>query len=187
MNKHNVYKGRILLITGEKGSGKTQFCSFLVDQLKKEGILVKGVLSPGRFMDHKKVEVFAEDISSGDQKKLAIHEPGWDPSFPKREWRMQEDTLSWGNDVILKSVPTDVLIIDELGFLEFEERKGWYSSLQAIGEGNFHYAFVVVRPQLLDLAMEQFGTMEKINIDTNTKIVPMSRYYADLIERELVR
>ena len=47
---------------------------------------------------------------------MAIYQPGWDAENPNREWKMDPEVLKWGDNVIRNSVPTSILIIDELGF-----------------------------------------------------------------------
>jgi nucleoside-triphosphatase THEP1 len=179
------YKRIIKIITGERDSGKTHFCLELIRKLQKFCIQVTGVVSPGRYEGNNKIEIFAKDIITGIKKLLATFEPGWDPAFPKREWRLRIGTLKWGDAIIQNSVPTEVLFIDELGFLEFEKDRGWASSFRILISGDYQFAFVVVRPKYIDVALNRFGKSEIINIDKGKSIPSLSETYLELIRTEL--
>jgi nucleoside-triphosphatase THEP1 len=187
MNEFNSYLSVIKIITGKRNIGKTSFCSRLSYELQNNNIQVKGVLSPGFFLNGKKVEIWVEDIYSATRKMLAIFDPGWDPSYPKREWRLREDAIVWGNEILDKSIPAEVLIIDELGFLEFEKKSGWLSAFHVLDERKFQFAFVVVRPQFIKHALTQFGNVEIIDMDNVSDIDLLIDTYFELIRTELVK
>ena len=179
------YKRIIKIITGERDSGKTQFCLELIRKLIIFKIQVTGLVSPGRYEGNNKIEIFAEDIRTRVKKQLADFDPGWDPTFPKREWRLRMGTLKWGNTIIQNSVPTEVLFIDELGFLEFEKGGGWVSSFQILVDGDYQFAFVVVRPKFIDAIFDRFGKRELIKVGKKISISSLSETYLELIRTEL--
>ena len=146
----------IFIITGEVRSGKTLTISKVIDEINKLGIKITGVYSPARFENEEKTGIYLVDISSGEKRLLAKYQPGWDPENPKREWKMDLGVLQWGNEVIQNSMPTSVLIIDELGFLEFEKNSGWISSFEILKNGDYKVAIIVVRNGLLKQALEKW-------------------------------
>lgn len=151
----------IIIISGERDSGKTVFCHNLINLLIKQGLIVKGIISPGRYVNGVKVGIDVLDIFEHMQKHLAEFEPGWDPDNLKREWRINDSVLQWGNQVIKKSIPTDLLIVDEIGYQEIEEGKGWTSIFEVIKTGLFKNACIVVRPGLIP-KIKQMMTIEKV-------------------------
>ncbi len=155
----------IFLVTGEIGAGKTSLISSLISEIKTLGIEVKGIYSPPRIEKGEKTGIFAIDIASGNKKLLAFYKPGWDPDNPNREWKMDTEILDWGDDIIRNSIPTNVLIIDELGYLEFEKNSGWISAFSILAGVDYKSAIVVVRPSLLNQALARWNTARVITLE----------------------
>ena len=57
-----------------------------------------------------------------------------------------------------------MLIVDELGVLEFERDQGWVAGLAAIDSGDYRLGVVVIRPELLDQAQRRWPTARVIEI-----------------------
>ncbi len=161
---------QIFLISGEPGSGKTSLVINLLSEINKLGIKNSGIYSPARFENGTKTGIYAVDLSTGNKELLAIHQPGWDADNPKREWKMDLEVLNWGDNVIRDSAPTNVLIIDELGYLEFEKKMGWMSAFKVLDEGNYINALVVVRTGLLDKALNIFENVSVITVEDPAQI-----------------
>ena len=142
----------VIIITGQKNTGKTKLCLRLIEMLHQQNRQVSGLISPGFYQAGQKTGILVQDIASGDQKQLAIYDPGWDPQVPKRLWRFDMQVVEWGNQRLKTAVNIDVLLIDELGYLELEENRGWTACLDLLDSKNYHYAVVVVRPDLLETA-----------------------------------
>ena len=158
-------KDRIFIITGEVRSGKTLLISNVVSELRKINVKVTGVYSPARFEGEVKTGIYLLDIFSQKIKLLANYQPGWDPENPKREWKMDPEVLHWGHKVIRESIPTSVLIIDELGFLEFEKNQGWTAAFDILKGGDYKLAIVVVRIGLIKQAMVKWESAKVIYMD----------------------
>ncbi len=45
--------------------------------------------------------------------------------------------LAWGNQVLRDSIPTDLLIVDEIGPLEFNQAIGWVSAFDVLARSLF--------------------------------------------------
>jgi len=161
---------KIFLITGKTGSGKTSLVASLLSEINKLGIKATGVYSPERIEKGEKTGIFTVDLSTGVKELLAIHQQGWDPENPNREWKMDPEVLKWGDDVIRNSVPTAVLIIDELGYLEFEKNTGWVSAFKILDEGDYKSAIVVVRAGLLKQALAKFGNAIAMTVENPAQI-----------------
>ena len=161
---------KIFLITGKSGSGKTALVISLLAEFNKLGIKNTGIYSPARIENGVKTGIYAVDISTGIKELLANHQPGWDTENPIREWKMDPEVLNWGDKVIRKSVPTTVLIIDELGYLEFEKNMGWISAFKILDEGSYKSAIIVVRESLIERALKKFGNAVVINVENSVQI-----------------
>jgi nucleoside-triphosphatase THEP1 len=139
----------IVLITGERGVGKTYLCQRVVDEARRRAYTCTGLLSPACFEGQEKVGISLVDVASGEERPLATADdvPG------EARWgryRFVDCTLEWGTRVLAEAGPCDLLVVDELGPLELEKGQGFVRALDVLVEGRFCLALVVVRPELLD-------------------------------------
>ncbi len=147
---------QLVLITGISGAGKTTWCSGLIDQARGKGLTVGGLLSPAVFEGDKKVGIDLVDLASGERRRLAKLRGEELTGVGTIRWDMDPDVMEWGNE-ILGSVPkSDVLLIDELGPLEFFRKEGFLNGLHLIDQKQFQAAFVVVRSSLLPFAQQRW-------------------------------
>ncbi len=140
-------KGSIVLITGPRGAGKTTLCQRLVENAHQRGWQVTGLLTFGHFVNGEKVLLRAHDVQTGESRVLAHRRLNETP-----QWDFVHETLEWGNAVLASAVPTELLVIDELGPLEWVEGRGWTAGLTAVDSKQYRRALVVVRPELLERA-----------------------------------
>jgi len=155
---------KINLISGERGTGKTQFCERLIKTLIENNLDIQGLISPGIYRNGKRICITVKDISSSKSKRLAVWSPGWDPEYPEREWKMQGEAIIWGNNIISHFSSCDVIIFDEIGYLELEKGTGWSEVFKVLKKGNYTCAFIVVRPSLLKLALAQWPQSNIIRV-----------------------
>lgn len=159
----------IFVLTGPFGSGKTSFCQWFARELKKEGIDVRGVISSPDFQGGEKARIWAQDIHSGEKRLLASKE-GEGLKIPSLfPWVFNPETILWVNSFLKEAVPCQVLIVDELGPLEFEFNKGFLEAFGAISTGSFKLALVVIRPELLDIALSFWKSALVLNINEARK------------------
>lgn len=145
-------RGRITLVTGPAGSGKTTFCTQVVAATRGASvreISLGGILSPGEYKDGRKTAIEAVDVRGGDRRTLAVPNKGGPQHLCTKRWCFQPLTIDWCNRVFQKAVPCDLLIVDELGPLELERGQGFTQSFPAIDGGEYQLALVCVRPRLL--------------------------------------
>jgi len=155
----------ITIITGAKEEGKSTLIKRLLQDFHKAQFALRGLFSPAIIENRKKKGIAVEDISTGKRMRLAIHEPGWDPEMPDREWKFKKDALRWSNEV-LKQIEDiyDVLIIDEIGYLEFEKKQGWESVFSVISDAHYLRAYIVVRTSLIGFAEEKWPDARIIHL-----------------------
>jgi nucleoside-triphosphatase THEP1 len=163
----NVTLERINIISGKRGVGKSIFCLDLVRKLECKNISVSGIISPGKFLGKKKIGILAKNISNGITTKFADYLPGWDHEKPQREWKINEDAIHWGNSILENIESCEVLIIDELGFLEFEKNMGWIKAFQVLEKDIYKIAFIIVRPELVESAMDLWTECKIIEFAPN--------------------
>lgn len=156
------------LVTGERGTGKTTFCRALVQAVRArpEQPDVAGVISPGVYEGGEQVGIDAEDLRTGRRRRLASLRAAGEPalSAATKLWRFDSEALAWGNEVLRSATPCGLLVVDELGPLEFEEGRGWLAGLAAVDSGAFPAAVVVVRPRLLPDARRRWPEAEVVEV-----------------------
>ncbi|MBN2118775.1 MAG: hypothetical protein JW730_19555 [Anaerolineales bacterium] len=141
----------ILVITGERGVGKTTYCQQAVDKYRKAGLRVSGLLSPARFDRHQKNGFFTFDLDSHETRLAASSVPDEImDGLPFGSWIFDPETLEWGNHCLKQVTATDVLVIDELGPLEFKRQMGWMASFEVLRDKKYRLALVVIRPECID-------------------------------------
>lgn len=167
--------GRVVVLTGPPGSGKTTCCSCVAELARRHGLRVRGLVSPLAAAPSGGAAVAARwrellDLGSGRRRILAaemFREPA-DAATPR--WRLFDDALSWGDAVLATACPTDVLVIDELGPVELLHRRGWYGGARLALAGAYRVAIVVVRPWLLPRARGLFSVSSQAVVDVTGRL-----------------
>jgi nucleoside-triphosphatase len=160
---------RLYILTGPRGAGKTTFCRALAGQARAACWDVAGLISPAAFENEVKTDILAESLRTGESRRLAsITQRSPEDIFFGR-WYFDAQTLEWGNRVLAGSTPCDLLIVDELGPLEFITQKGWRSALALLPQGGYRVALVVIRPELLAMASDLLDYSEMIHMHPEQK------------------
>ena len=144
-----VGSGEVVVITGWRDAGKTNYCQQAAQTFRTAGFSVSGLLSPGRFVQKQKTGFFALDWSSQETRLVASSVPGELSGIQLGPWTFVEQVFAWGNRCLQQSDGADVLIIDELGPLEFNRQTGWIASFDLLRRKKYRLALVVVRPECL--------------------------------------
>ena len=153
-------------MVGEQGSGKTAFCQALVSAVRaaRPEIHVAGVMSPGLFKKGVKVAIEVEGVASGERRPLARlrlpGEQGGEVATPR--WLFDPEALAWGDEVLARAIPCGLLIVDEMGPLEFEMGRGWQAGMAAVDSESYEVAFVTMRPALVAKALERWPGAELV-------------------------
>lgn len=150
----------LILLTGERGCGKTAWCLELIRQARLAGLHPAGLVSPAVFQDGVKTGIDLVDVSNGESQRLAVKRAEADPlssiGADTLSWQFDADTLAWGNRVLERLRTPELLLLDELGPLEFQFAGGLAAGLECIDDRDYLLACVVVRPELLAAALERW-------------------------------
>jgi nucleoside-triphosphatase len=163
---------QLYLLSAASGAGKTTWCLEFVLQSHKQGLIVSGLLSPAVFNGGQKNGIDLLDLATQERRRLAFR-----PSSNQGEtglvtgaWCLDRDTLTWGNQCLRKQDDADILVMDEIGPLEFIHGKGLLAGLKLIDSGSYRLAIVTIRPSLLETAQQRWPHSQVIEIpkDNNT-------------------
>jgi nucleoside-triphosphatase THEP1 len=156
---------KIILLTGSILSGKTSFCLEIAKLAKERGLDLAGLISPAVFTGSQKTAIDALDLRNWKRKRLAELRTGEKTDLETHRWSFDPAVISWGNQVLAEAAPCDLLIIDELGPLEFERSDGWVEGLSVLERGDFNTGIIVIRPGLIDQANKRWEISQQINLD----------------------
>jgi len=159
---------RIVILTGERGVGKTTVCQRVVALARAEqgcthrDVLIPDVLIPytcGGLLTlaHPDGSRDVLDVGSGDVRRLTLP-PASDQGVVQGCFCFDPETLAWGNDVLSRILACHLLVVDELGPLEIERGGGWVRAFDVLRDASFRLAIVVVRPELVVQAQLRLPT-----------------------------
>jgi nucleoside-triphosphatase THEP1 len=163
MNQNRI-QPLLFIVTGSQGAGKTTFCDRLVSAAREAGWKTAGILSHPVFEEGRRAAIEAEDLRTGETRRLALRSER--PTPGSKHWRFDEVTLDWGNQVLANSTPVDLLVIDELGPLEFEREGGWQAGIHAVDSHQYAIALVVIRAEMLGEVLIRWQDANLVEIDT---------------------
>lgn len=145
---------RVVVLTGDRGVGKTTVCRETVTLARGRGHECAGILTLARdgIRD-------VHNVRSGETHRLT-RGPEDDSAVIQGRFRFNSATLRWGGLVLTRSVPCDLLIVDEIGPLEIERDRGWVVAFDVLRGGSFALAVAVVRPELVSRAQRRLPGMD---------------------------
>lgn len=163
----NKRPARLVLVCGDRGSGKTRWCQRLVKAARLKGLLVSGVLSPAVFRAGRKVTIDLLDLAQGERRILAFLRNTRDVvahAIYLGNWAFDPAVLAWGNRVLADIRDCDLLVVDEVGPLEFSLNQGMMAGLEVISGRNHRLACVTIRPAMLAEALQRWPWAEVIRL-----------------------
>ncbi len=164
---------KIILLSAQKGSGKTTALIRLLEKLNSLTVRSCGVLSPPVEVNGEKIAIDLMDAGTGERKRLAVPVENGIPEPTGLHWRFDSTSLTWGNQLLANAVPCDILFVDELGPLEFNHGEGLTNGFAAIDSHRFLVALVTIRPSLLDAALARWpdAVVYQVTIKDQSRLV----------------
>lgn len=147
---------RLALLTGTSGSGKTSYCLALREACGVAGWRVAGIVSPAVYAHGRKIAIDVMDAAQGQRRRLAVIPPAGRPGTLGLGWLFHEEAFLWGDSLIHPAPVCDLLLMDELGPLEFQGVGGFRHAFEAVEARRYGLALVVVRPSLVAAALERW-------------------------------
>lgn len=157
--------GSIFLLSGGIQSGKTSLCLEVLEAARQAGLRLGGVVSPGLFRGGEKWAIDLLDASSGERLRLAERLGKGEAELATQRWAFRPEAVARGSQILKEAVPCDLLVIDELGPLEFQRGEGWLEGFEAVESGKYQAALLVIRPSLLPQALSRWEGARTINLD----------------------
>lgn len=132
----------VVVITGERGAGKTTLAGAVVACLRAAGVQVGGILAPGVHRDGRRYSFDVVAVASGERRPLACREPqvGW---AEERCFWVDPGGFAFGNAALCVE-GLEVVVVDEVGPWELAG-SGWAASLDVLVEREVPLLLVVRR------------------------------------------
>lgn len=163
-----VHLPRLVFVTGERGAGKTTWCLELIRQARVSGLSPLGFVSPAVFQSGEKVGIDLVAIQTGESRRLTIRKDatGREPKegVPAGIWKFDPSVLAWADRLLCELPASELLILDELGPLEFINGTGLVSGLALIEAHRYNLSCVVIRLSLLHAAQTKWPWAETLDV-----------------------
>ena len=153
---------KIIVITGERGAGKSGYCLRLLAQVRQAGLTAAGIISPAVYTNGVKTAFHAMDAKTSEQRLCGTRTAADAGTIGC--WQMDPAVIAWCNERILQSCPCDCLFIDELGPLEFRKHQGFTAAFDVLRSGIFGTAYVVIRPDCIPDFRGIFPDFETVTV-----------------------
>lgn len=140
---------KITVVTGERGAGKTKYCLEQVLAVREKGWVVRGILSPAIYDAGRKTGFYLRNLENDEQRLSGTLNPDINLGGQFRHWSIDTSVFEWGNQILSAIDVCDLFVIDELGPLEFEEKKGYTAAFDCLKNADFQQALVVIRPECI--------------------------------------
>jgi len=130
----NVEKNRptIFVICGEVHEGKTSIAKKVVTELQKNGLTISGFFSESGSNDSGQKTYHVVDANTGEKEMLCSENPS-PGSIKSGRFNFSETGLTRGRQILEYALrkPTDLIVIDEIGPLEIND-KGWALAIERL-------------------------------------------------------
>ena len=149
----------IIIITGNRGVGKTTLLLKLIRELKKNGTDPLGIITPAIYNeDNNKVGFYALDIATSEQWELGRSDkllggPSYGP------FSFSETGFTKANEILKKVLCEgfEDVFLDEIGPLEMEKGYGFFPILYLLSSFNIdRNLYLVIRVELIDKFVGRF-------------------------------
>jgi nucleoside-triphosphatase THEP1 len=125
---------RILLLTGDRGAGKSTLCELLAGEAERRGVPIGGIACPAVFgPDGTKIGCRVRDLASGEERELGstvrdLGGPRW------KGWSFSREGFEAANRAVLAALDrgAGLVILDEVGPVELSLGAGLEPALEAL-------------------------------------------------------
>ena len=152
-----------LILTGEIGSGKSTLLLKKLNKWISDGLKIAGWITPSHFSNNVKdgydMMIFSD--SKLIRTMTFIRDKKFPKSFKWKRWWISQDAFD--TIACFDFGKADQFVIDEVGPLELEDKKGCRAQLPLI-YSRYKNTITVVRQSCLDLFRAEFGPMQSVSL-----------------------
>jgi len=155
---------KVIIITGNKGDGKTTKLKNIINLLRAVSIGVAGFVAVGEWQNGERSKYTLVDIITG--KMSVICTVTATEGYQKLErFYFNPNTIEFGENV-LANIPTEknVVVVDEIGPFELNGEV-WHNSLQRLIKNTNHVLLISVRNKLIDEVINKYKLKNMLVFD----------------------
>lgn len=157
----------IILLTGEKGCGKSSVALNLSRRLAQAGIPTGGVICPGIFAQGRKIGILSHYPATGYEEQVGLESASWGKPVPEPtgmdafsygRWEFRQSALAKADASIIRDMEAALFVfVDEIGPLELDHGIGLCRTLTRLdADKNIdNCVFLVCTRQDLALPLKQ--------------------------------
>lgn len=157
---------RIILLSAERGTGKSTACLRLLDLAQAAGLTAGGIVAPAVYdADGVKIGIDVVDVAGSERRALAVVERDA-ARATVGQYRFDPQAEAWALGVLLQSLdrPLDLVIVDEIGPLELVQGRGYAPVLERLMTARCHGAIVLVRASLAETLADRLRPLSPVTI-----------------------
>lgn len=162
-------RANLIILSGARGAGKTTLLQKALSKLQDMDCDIAGILSQPVEVKGKKIAIDGLDLRGGVISRLAVRNTTGKGNLKTNNWAFDPVAMRWADEVLANSTPCDLLVVDELGVLEFERGQGWLSGLKALADKKYQVAIVVIRPELIAQAHARWNITAMIEVTSENR------------------
>lgn len=158
-------KNKLLIITGDKGSGKTTRLEEIAFYLRMNGYRVGGFIAKGFWKQNERSHFLLHCPDTAAEKLYCTRERKENWSKVKHFY-INPDAIIWGKGLLSEKgiQDKDIIVIDEVGPFELE-KNGWYNAIENLLSINALPMIWVVRAHLINEVTDFFGVKPDLIIN----------------------
>lgn len=157
-SKQNTNR-KIYIVTGNIGAGKTNLIQNIVSKLKAENISVAGIVTT-RIIENEITTGYDILNVSSNERAIFLRTFGDDNQQRIGKYFIYAEGLKLGENS-LKSTDAKLIVIDEIGKLELDE-KGWHNALTQIISNSKNLLLLSVREEVINEVLEKYRISPEI-------------------------
>lgn len=171
----------IILLTAERGAGKSTALWRAIAQLRQEGLHLGGILAPARYdAADSKCGIDVIDLTAQERRALAVVVQG-EGEHTVGQYHFASEVMDWSLERLLYALgePLDLVVIDEVGPLELNQRRGFAPALAQLTNTAASCVLIVVRIELVERLASELA-------DHDQSVIHLTHENRDAIPAQLV-
>lgn len=157
---------KLILLSGERATGKTSACERLVALARERGLDCAGILALGALRaDGARTEITLLDVATGERRSLTRLSEG-EAFLSVGRFHLSATAMDWAVAQVCAALQTDsdLVLVDEIGPLELRQGGGFAPVLPLLPTARARACLLVVRPSLTDELAERLSALRPMVI-----------------------
>jgi len=158
----------IIILSGDKNSGKTENARLIYEYLINKGISVSGIISTAEMDKNVKKSYYAVDLQSSEERLIASMDL-MNGGQKLCNFYFFEDGFKFADRILKKNLSSRVKIIDEISQFEIN-KKGFYKTVKFLIENYNGHLILVVRNSNIESVINLFDLKDYCVVSINNDV-----------------